>query len=239
LDAIRYAHARGILHRDLKPANVQIGPYGEVTVMDWGIAKPFSTESGAQPTLPLDQTLVQSHDQRLLQTQLGALAGTPLYMSPEQAAGHNDSLDQRSDIYALCLMLYEWLVLEHPRTGKTTITEVIAATISEDYGLADLFNRGAAVDVPMDYVWVVVNGLKRDRSDRYASVEAMEAEIQRILDGRIPIRCHVTLGKSAARGVANWIDRHTTLYTIGLGLFLLTLLGSIVALIAYLVRTSL
>src|SRR5262249_24034206 len=61
LDAVSYAHARGILHRDLKPANIQIGPYGEVTVMDWGIAKPFRRSETQIDVKPLDKTFVESH----------------------------------------------------------------------------------------------------------------------------------------------------------------------------------
>src|SRR5262249_32245374 len=138
LDAISYAHARGILHRDIKPANIQIGPYGEVTVMDWGIAKPFQRAEGAASALPLDKTMLESHDQRVVETHLGSLAGTPLYMSPEQAAGRNDDLDDRSDVYALCLLLFEWLVLEHPRRETGTVVEVLAATVSRDYDWRDL-----------------------------------------------------------------------------------------------------
>lgn len=227
LDAIRYAHARGILHRDLKPANIMIGPYGEVTVMDWGIAKPLQKSSSSRPDAKaLERTLVESHDQRLLETQFGSLAGTPLYMSPEQAAGRNDELDERSDVYALGVMLYEWLVLEHPLADRATVTEVLAAIITQDFKMSRLFERARELGVPMEYIHVVAGALARDRADRTPSVTALENGLKRILDGNIPIRCHVTLAKSAASRFMHWVDRHPGLYSlVFLGLVLGTLGG--------------
>ncbi|HEY3666927.1 MAG TPA: serine/threonine-protein kinase [Polyangiaceae bacterium] len=213
LDAVRYAHARGILHRDIKPANIQIGPFGEVTVMDWGIAKPIERKNQITGAEPLDRTLVESHDRRLLQTQLGSLAGTPLYMSPEQAAGRNADLDERSDVYALSVLFYEWLVLEHPLQGKNTITEVLAAIISEDYTKRALFEPAHSAGVPMEYVWIAVRGLERDRERRFQSVTELEDAIKRVLDGHISVQCHVTFGKRAASNFTHWIDRHPLAYT--------------------------
>ncbi len=227
LDAVRYAHARGILHRDIKPANIQIGPYGEVTVMDWGIAKPIERKGEASAE-PLGRTLLESHDRRLLQTQLGSLAGTPLYMSPEQAAGRNGDLDERSDVYSLCVLFYEWLVLEHPLRDKNTITEVLAAIISEEYTKRALFEPAHAASVPMEYVWIVVRGLARDRERRFQSVTELEDAIKRVMDGHIRVQCHVTFGKRAASGFSNWIDRHPLVYT---ALFATVALGLVSALL--------
>jgi serine/threonine-protein kinase len=229
LDAIRYAHARGILHRDLKPANIMIGPFGEVTVMDWGIAKPIqpSQASGSAKTEALERTLVESHDQRLLQTQLGSLAGTPLYMSPEQAAGRNDELDERSDVYALGVVLYEWLVLEHPLADKGTITEVLAAIISQDFKLSTLFERARATGVPMELIYVVTQALARDRKERTPSVAAMEAGLKRIMGGHIDVHCHVTLAKNVTNRFLHWIDRNPQVYTCICGLVALGLLGGL------------
>ena len=227
LDAVRYAHARGILHRDIKPANIQIGPYGEVTVMDWGIAKPIERKADGTDAEPLGRTLLESHDHRLLQTQLGSLAGTPLYMSPEQAAGRNAELDERSDVYSLCVVFYEWLVLEHPLQGKQTITEVLAAIISEEYTKRALFEPAQVAGVPMEYVWIVVRGLARDRARRYQSVTELEDAIKRVLDGHIRVQCHVTFGKRAASGVSNWIDRNVLLYTLLFACVSLGLVGAL------------
>jgi len=166
-------------------------------------------------------------DRRLLQTQLGSLAGTPLYMSPEQAAGRNGELDERSDVYSLCVLFYEWLVLEHPLQGKNTITEVLAAIISEEYTKRALFEPAHAASVPMEYVWIVVKGLARARERRFQSVTELEDAIKRVLDGHIRVQCHVTFGKRAASGFSNWIDRHALAYTV---LFACVSIGLAVAL---------
>ncbi|HEX3773554.1 MAG TPA: serine/threonine-protein kinase [Polyangiaceae bacterium] len=229
LDAVRYAHARGILHRDIKPANIQIGPYGEVTLMDWGIAKPIASkdQAGPAPAEALSGTLLESEDQRLLHTQFGSLAGTPLYMSPEQAAGRNAELDERSDVYSLCVLLCEWLALEHPLRHKQTVSEVLAAIIAEDYRKSALFELAKARAVPAEYMWIVVRGLERDRNRRFQSVSELEDAIKRVLEGHMRVQCHVTLAKRGAAGFANWIDRHVALYSFLFGLTVLSALSGI------------
>src|SRR5262249_17067368 len=106
-NALAYAHSRGVIHRDLKPANIMGGDFGEVYVMDWGLAKVVGTtaaEAGEGATSVKDRlATVRAADVHL--TQAGAIMGTPAYMSPEQALG--ETIDQRSDIYALGAILYE------------------------------------------------------------------------------------------------------------------------------------
>ncbi len=148
-------------------------------------------------------------------------------MSPEQAAGRNADLDERSDVYALCVLLYEWLVLEHPLQGKTTINEVLAAIIGEEYGKRALFEPAHAASVPMEYVWLIARGLARDRERRYQSVMELEDAIKQVLDGRIHVQCHVTFGKRAAAGFSNWIDRNALTYSV---LFALSSIAIVAAL---------
>lgn len=90
-DAVSFAHAHGIIHRDLKPENVMVGPFGEVLVMDWGIARVLGSESGP------------------------VIAGTPGFMAPEQASGATDLIDPRTDVYALGALLASMLPSPVPK----------------------------------------------------------------------------------------------------------------------------
>jgi serine/threonine protein kinase len=108
-DAVAFAHARGVVHRDLKPANIMVGSFGEVLVMDWGLAKILREHS-----LSRDETLItygQKADvesdstQSTVVTGHGTVMGTPGYMSPEQARGETEQIDVRSDIFSLGALL--------------------------------------------------------------------------------------------------------------------------------------
>lgn len=212
IDALRFAHARGVIHRDLKPANVMIGPYGEVTVLDWGIAKPVKSKQETD-VQPLDRTAVDTQDSRLQETQFGSLAGTPLYMSPEQAAGRNAELDERSDVYSLCVLFYEWLTLQHPLENVQTVPEVLAATIS-GLNLEKLAERAVLSGVGGEWAQLLIRGLEKDRDKRFPSVSELEAAVRQVLDGKIRIQCHVTLTKRVAHEAMHWIDRNPLVYLI-------------------------
>ncbi len=210
LEAMSYAHARGVLHRDIKPANIMIGPYGEVTVMDWGIARHISKGSSSQPSQPFAPTFIEPTG-RLIESQAGAIAGTPLYMSPEQAAA-SDDLDERSDIFPLCILFYEWLTLRHPLADKKTVSEVLATLVLHDYAPEELVAPAQQAGVPMEYMWIILPGLARDREKRYPSVAELETALRRALDGKIQVHCQVTWTKNRAHRLLKWIDRHAKLY---------------------------
>jgi serine/threonine protein kinase len=107
-EAVGFAHARGILHRDLKPENVMVGPFGEVLVMDWGIAKILRGApecGGREKPWSGDSAARRFSGGATVETEHGAVLGTPGYMSPEQARGDVERLDQRADIYSLGAIL--------------------------------------------------------------------------------------------------------------------------------------
>ena len=114
-DGMSYAHAKGVLHRDLKPENIMIGGFGEVLVMDWGIAKILGKDGAlsGDDAEEIDDTVRQT------MTMEGRIMGTPAYMSPEQACGRISELDQRSDIFSLGGILYKILTFCHPYEGPT------------------------------------------------------------------------------------------------------------------------
>jgi predicted Ser/Thr protein kinase len=127
-DAVAFAHARGVLHRDLKPANIMVGPFGEVLVMDWGLAKilPDATGRGASEE-ECQATMIGSAAREVEFSGIteipevtghGTVMGTPGYMSPEQARGDVEQLDTRSDIYSLGALLRSMLTV--PVNSKMT-----------------------------------------------------------------------------------------------------------------------
>ncbi len=165
--AISFAHARGVLHRDLKPANVMIGEHGEVLVMDWGLAVPLPGERGdaLRALRPAGEDSFGS-------------SGTPLYMSPEQACG--TPLDERSDVYALGVMLYELASLSRPYDA-TTLPQLLARiTAGEVKPLASV------PGVSPSLVAVVARAMSLDPAARYPNVEALREDVDHVLDGHTP-----------------------------------------------------
>ncbi len=126
--AVAYAHSRGVLHRDLKPTNVMVGPFGEVAVMDWGLAK---VKAAAHALLPKETPQVMTARSRGAKyvTVTGAVAGTPNYMPPEQARGDAGKVGPWSDVYALGAILYEILADRAPYDG-TNLEEVVAKVLA-------------------------------------------------------------------------------------------------------------
>jgi serine/threonine protein kinase len=131
-DAIRFAHSQKVIHRDLKPDNIMIGDYGEVLVMDWGLAK---TCSSPEPGIPEEDTptLTQENYDEFdpaagINTQVGSVLGTPQYMPPEQALGNIENINERADIYSLGAILYHILTLR-PSVESGTAEQMLDRVI--------------------------------------------------------------------------------------------------------------
>jgi serine/threonine protein kinase len=159
-EAVGFAHARGILHRDLKPENVMVGPFGEVLVMDWGIAKilrdaPESSGKDERGDGDFAGGAAQVAGNSEAKTQHGTVLGTPGYMAPEQARGDVEHMDERADIYSLGAILLFLAGSESPR--------LLAA-----------IERKAMANEP---------------SGRYDSAAALGLDIARYLDG-LPVSAY-------------------------------------------------
>jgi serine/threonine-protein kinase len=172
--AVDYAHSLGVIHRDLKPENIMVGDFGEVFVMDWGIAKVRGAAPDPEPEpgpLPFDSTPV---------TMVGTVFGTPGYMPPEQAAGQTDALGPQTDVWALGAILYELLTGRRTHEGATPLT-VLMATVRED--VTPPRKRAPHRDVPPDLEEICLRALARDPARRYETARALHDELERYLAG--------------------------------------------------------
>jgi len=220
LEAIQYAHERGIIHRDIKPANVMVGPHGEVMVMDWGVAKRIKGDPGPDlPKLPLPPEALGK--KRFHETMVGALIGTPAYMSPEQAGGY--PLDERSDIYSLTVLLHELLGLRHYLESKESLEEVVRGVLLETPSPVSLSHSPHQPAPPLDLTHFVRKGVKKVPDERYQSVAEMISILRARREGNILIQCPVTFTKRAIHGLLHLMDRHpiVTMATLAM-----TILGS-------------
>ncbi len=186
-DAIAFAHSHRVIHRDLKPENIMLGEYGEVLVMDWGLAKilgePQTAAAEAIDTalrLQLEAAAPDAATSTGTHTLAGTIMGTPAYMPPEQARGEIDRLDERSDLYALGAILFELLHLRPLVTGRDAMDIVKKVRRSElewtpAAGQSAICNPQSAI--PPGLLAVCRKALALDQSARYASVRELQAEI--------------------------------------------------------------
>jgi serine/threonine protein kinase len=164
-DPVAFAHSRGVLHRDIKPANIMVGLFGEVLVMDWGLAKIVAHASGdtvqdAQATFSESPKTISTHtDTRQVSeiTGHGTVLGTPGYMSPEQARGEVESVDRRSDIFSLGALL-RFMLNERNASGSLV-----------------------RLDKSLEAIWEKASAEKPE--SRYASVQDLALDVSRYLDG--------------------------------------------------------
>jgi serine/threonine-protein kinase len=174
-NAVAYAHARGVIHRDLKPQNVVLGDYGEVIVLDWGLAKVLGSEapSGDPAAATVAPPPALEPGAAPDQTLQGQVLGTPAYMAPEQAEGRLELIDRRTDVYGLGAILYE-LLTDQPPFSKGTADVVLQNVIHQP----PIPPRRLVADVPPPLEAVCLRALNKKPADRYQSVKELATEVQ-------------------------------------------------------------
>jgi len=169
-EAVAFANARGVLHRDLKPENVMVGSFGEVLVMDWGVAKALDAPAGASAP--------DAEGARPDATAAGAVVGTLAYMSPEQAEGAADRIGAATDVYGLGAILYFLLGGRAPFEGEHAEDRARGAARVEPVPL----RRGDA-SVPPALEAIVRRAMAVEPDRRYPGAEDLSADVSRYLDG--------------------------------------------------------
>ena len=195
-DAVAFAHAHGVIHRDLKPQNIMIGSFGEVLVLDWGVAKILRDNRVEVPSEADTLMLPPDGDSKKSDTAHGTIIGTRQYMSPEQSRGEIDQLDERSDIYSLGAVFYFLLTDEAPGVDRP---------------------RAVNANVSKPAEAICLKAMARDRQHRYASAADLSADIGRLLDAE-PVSAY---RENAYEKVSRWVGKNRFLVLLVLAYLLM------------------
>jgi len=172
--ALMYAHARGVIHRDIKPENIWVGNFGEVVLLDWGVAKVWGQpDDGPAPPLLAEQQ--QAQVQAL--TMAGDRPGTPLYMSPEQVNVNRATVDERSDIFSMGVVLYEVAALREPFRGRV-IQETFENIIHDNPPPPSQVRPQEGIPRRLDEV--VMKAISKSPADRFQTMRQMLEALRQV-----------------------------------------------------------
>jgi serine/threonine protein kinase len=215
-EAMAYAHKKGVIHRDLKPANVMVGGFGEVFVMDWGLARVLGQKDThdlrLQPLPGSSSLKTERREERQdapdspLFTMDGDVVGTPCYMPPEQARGEIEKLSARSDVYSIGAMLYHLLARQMPYCPpdvRVTNRTVLGLVLHGPPAPIENLRKG----VPAELVAICEKAMAREASARYADTQALAEDLRAYLEGRV-VRAYETGAWAETR---KWIQRNKPL----------------------------
>lgn len=232
MSALAHAHEAGVMHRDVKPDNVMVGANGDVVLTDWGIARDLEAEleepTGATPAPNVDER------PRAANTGVGGVIGTPLYMSPEQAAGQ--AVDARADIYSAFALLFELLTLRSYVDAEQSLAEMLAgSTTREPPGVyAPVYSEAPGQPaVPAELRHFLIRGLRNNREERFASAAEAITYLSLLRSGQIPIKCPVTLIKYTQGTTVRLMEKFPR---VAVTVWSLTMVGILAGVIAFLVR---
>ena len=180
--AVAYAHSRGVIHRDLKPENVAIDNFGQVIVLDWGLAKLADDGELATQLTMAHEDDEGGNDSVLARTMAGEVIGTPLYMAPEQASGDLDNIDEKTDVYGLGAILFAILTGNAPHENSNTsqdgnlrVKELLIAIAEGKTPVPRDFNP----NVPGDLEAICMKSMSHKRYARHAGASELADDVQR------------------------------------------------------------
>lgn len=177
-DAVAFSHSKGVLHLDLKPENIQLGDFGEVLLMDFGLAKVISK---ADEDVMKEAPAVKNQTYIPGVTMDGVTKGTPGYMAPEQAAGKNSLKDYRTDIYSLGAILYSIATCENPLTERADMKQMMIDTVQGN--VIPPRERTPERLIPNALDAVIRKAMSVKPSSRYQTVRELRDEIRAFLSG--------------------------------------------------------
>jgi eukaryotic-like serine/threonine-protein kinase len=209
-NAIAFAHSKGIIHRDLKPSNVMVGDFGEVQVMDWGLAKEMSNAECRMPNAENPDVRYSAFDIRHSDgTQAGVVLGTPAYMAPEQASGETEHHDERTDVFGLGAILYEILTCKAP-----------FASHRDDRG-TPAPPRRLNSNVPAALEAICLKAISARPGARYSSAQALAADVRHWLADEAVTARRDPFPIRATR----WMRRHRTFVSTAAAVLIVATIG--------------
>lgn len=194
-DAIAYAHARGVVHLDLKPENIMVGDFGEVLILDWGIARlrRRSPNANSDMFVTLDEAVNLGDEFENEQ-----VVGTPAFMAPEQASGKSKHVGTRSDVYALGAILYNILTLRPPASGKTTtviLKKIVQGRVIDPLSFNEPNNRPEEDQIKLNHLpdgkvpsavaKICTKAMNERLDDRYQTVTELQDDLTAYFSGYI------------------------------------------------------
>ena len=183
-NAIAYAHDRGVLHRDIKPDNIMFGRFGEVLVVDWGVARLLGASTGDEPVTkpgelaPVPVSTVGASGGTLV----GSAVGTPGYMSPEATQGELHRLGPQSDVFSLGAVLFEICTLQRAYKGQNLMQILFASTRGDP---PDPRERAPGRDIDDELARIVMNALRISIRERTPTARLLGRQVQDFLEGRL------------------------------------------------------
>jgi serine/threonine protein kinase len=195
--AVAFAHSKGVIHRDLKGQNAVVGDFGEVVLLDWGLANVLGRDDSVTRTVVRAGVAGATGE-----TLEGQVLGTPGYMAPEQAQGRLDVIDRRTDVYGLGAILFEILTGQPPFCGES-VSDVLRRVVHEPPVRPRSLNPAA----PAALEAICLKALAKDAQTRYDSALELAAEVQRYLADE-PVQAY---REPRTRRLGRWMKRYRTL----------------------------